>query len=153
MFCAAVTQGCVQALEAKLEAKGMNLKELAPLSIDSTTEWTYGRSPTRRNSRDSTASGISTTNQSTSKVAQHVSRGAHKVLETAGTSSRRSSGLLCSPIGSLPSSFLQHQHSFASQYSGGLRSVSYDGPTDRSYFRQHMPPATAAAPGAPATHT
>ena len=131
----------------------MNLKELAPLSIDSTTEWTYGRSPTRRNSRDSTASGTPTTNRSTSRLRSMSGRGAHRVLETAGSSSRRSSGLLCSPIGSLPSSFLQHQHSFAGQYSGGLRSVSYDGPIDRGYFRQHMPAATAAAPSAPATHT
>lgn len=46
-----------QTLEAKLEAKGMSMKELAPLSIDSTTEWTYGRSPSRRSSRDSNASG------------------------------------------------------------------------------------------------
>jgi len=44
-----------------LEAKGVSSKELAPLTIDSTTEWTYCRShaasPTRRSSRDSNASG------------------------------------------------------------------------------------------------
>ncbi len=51
-----------QVLEAKLEARGVNVKELAPLMIDSTTEWTYYRtpslpSPTCRSSRDSNASG------------------------------------------------------------------------------------------------
>ena len=51
----------VQVLEGKLEAKGVSSKELAPLTIDSTTEWTYTRShmpsPSRRSSRDSNASG------------------------------------------------------------------------------------------------
>ncbi len=49
-----------QVLEGKLEAKGVSSKELAPLTIDSTTEWTYARhvpSPTRRSSRDPNASG------------------------------------------------------------------------------------------------
>eukprot|EP00884_Botryococcus_braunii_P019655 jgi/Botrbrau1/6373/Bobra.0098s0032.1 len=37
-----------KALEAKAEARGLNVKELAPLQIDSATEWLYGRSPTRQ---------------------------------------------------------------------------------------------------------
>jgi hypothetical protein len=37
-----------KALEAKAEAKGISVKELAPLQIDSATEWVYGRSPTRQ---------------------------------------------------------------------------------------------------------
>lgn len=52
-----------QILEAKLEAKGVNVKELAPPMLDSTTEWTYYRSPslhspTAHSSRDSNASGM-----------------------------------------------------------------------------------------------
>jgi coiled-coil domain-containing protein 6 len=95
-------------LEGKLEAKGVSSKELAPLTIDSTTEWTYARhvpSPTRRSSRDSNASGCS----------------------------RRSSGMYSSSLGSLP--YMTTQHSAPL---GALRSPSIDSTnSDRAFLRQH----------------
>ena len=38
-----------KALEAGLEARGINIKELGtgPLTVDRSTEWVYGRSPTK----------------------------------------------------------------------------------------------------------
>lgn len=97
-------------LEGKLEAKGVSSKELAPLTIDSTTEWTYCRSshapsPTRRSSRDSNASG----------------------------GSRRSSSMYSSSLASLP--YMATQNSAPV---GALRSPSIDSTSsDRAFIRQH----------------
>ncbi|KAL3143243.1 hypothetical protein ABBQ38_002094 [Trebouxia sp. C0009 RCD-2024] len=40
----------MQALESKLEARGINVKELGPLPYDYPSEWVYGRSPRGSNS-------------------------------------------------------------------------------------------------------
>ena len=44
-----------KALEAGLEARGLNIKDLggAPLCVDRSTEWVYGRSPTKSDLRRS----------------------------------------------------------------------------------------------------
>ena len=44
-----------QALEARVEARGVSLKDLA--AIDTTTEWVYGRSPTKTQADVRAASG------------------------------------------------------------------------------------------------
>lgn len=44
-----------QALEARVEARGVSLKDVA--AIDTTTEWVYGRSPTKTQADTRAASG------------------------------------------------------------------------------------------------
>ncbi len=44
-----------QALEARVEARGVSLKDVA--AIDTTTEWVYGRSPTKTQADTRAVSG------------------------------------------------------------------------------------------------
>ena len=39
-----------KALEAGLEARGLNIKDLGTCPVDRSTEWVYGRSPTKSES-------------------------------------------------------------------------------------------------------